>query len=136
MSRVICDKSRCIGCLTCVISCLDHHYGAEETDAIPPRGYARETLPSGLMQYFTESCRHCGDAPCAQACPVGAIVKRENGLVAVDQEACIGCRACARACPFGVPRFNKAGKMVKCDGCGGKKPACVHSCPRHALSVG
>lgn len=134
MSRVVCKKDRCIGCLTCVISCMDHHYAAEEIRAVPMRLYRKETLPSGLTQYFTDSCRHCGDAPCVRACPTGAIVKRETGLVTVERTRCIGCRSCADACLFGVPRYDVDGKMVKCDGCGGKKsPACVEACPRGAL---
>lgn len=134
MSRVICDESRCVGCMTCVISCMDKHYAAGEVDAVPHRGYKKVRLPSGLMQNFTDSCRHCGGAPCARACPVGAISKNEAGIVLADREKCVGCRSCERACPFGVPRYN-AGKMVKCDLCSGDEPACVASCPREALKL-
>lgn len=135
MSRVVCDNSRCVGCLACVVTCMDHHYAGEEADAVPMRLYSKKKLPSGLMQYFTVSCYHCNNAPCVKACPVGAITKREDGLVMVDQEVCVGCRRCGSACPFHIPRYNARGKMVKCDRCGGETPACVKVCPRGALTV-
>ena len=136
MNGVICDRSRCTGCLTCVVSCLDHHYEAWEEDAVPMRLHRKEVLPSGLAQNFTDSCRHCGGAPCAAACPVQAIRVGEDGLVTVNQAVCIGCRKCAKACPFQIPRYNRAGKLVKCDRCAGKgMPACVRNCPRGALSL-
>ncbi|MGC9022314.1 MAG: 4Fe-4S dicluster domain-containing protein, partial [Dissulfurimicrobium sp.] len=69
----------------------------------------------------------------------GAMQKRSDGIVFVDQEKCIGCMACAGACPWGVPQFNPAtGKAIKCDYCmdrvdQGLRPACVAKCTTHAL---
>ena len=86
-------------------------------------------LPRGLTQYLTESCRHCPDAPCMDACCVGAITRGADGWTHVDRDACVGCRACLRACPWSLPVFDPDGKSLRCDGC----MACVQICPNGAL---
>jgi electron transport protein HydN len=97
-------------------------------------------------------CRHCDDAPCANACPAGAIVVRDNS-VQVLQERCVGCKTCMVACPYGaievvtVPADMPSGSVlktrnlkaqaIKCDLCidraGG--PACVEACPTKGLHL-
>lgn len=69
------------------------------------------------------------------ACPVGAITKRkEDGIVLINKDKCIGCRYCAWACPYGHPQFNAEAKvMEKCTLCvhrveKGLRPACVDTC--------
>ncbi|WP_312645038.1 4Fe-4S dicluster domain-containing protein [Hydrogenoanaerobacterium sp.] len=62
-----------------------------------------------------------------------------TGFTIYDNTTCIGCHSCAMACPFGAPSFSKKGKMQKCDGCririgNGLEPACVRTCPTHALT--
>lgn len=99
------------------------------------------------------SCNHCADPACVKVCPVKAISKEtEFGAVIVDSDKCIGCGACARACPWGAPQYfeplDKTAMgtpehphMTKCDMCvdrlrAGLKPACVASCPGRALECG
>lgn len=132
--RIVCDEGKCVGCLACVVTCLDHHYPAHAADAVPPRRYRKTVRPSGYTRYETYSCCHCKNAPCAAACPVGAIRKDASGWVLTDRNACVGCGACLSACPFGIPQMGHDGKMVKCDGCGGQ-PNCVKICPNGALRV-
>lgn len=134
--RIICDESKCIGCLACVVSCLDHHYDANAADAVAPRLHRKAVRPSGLEQMETDSCHHCMNAACMAACPVGALSRDEHGFVVVERSQCIGCGVCARACPYQIPRKDTQGKMVKCDGCGGQTPACVTICPMGALRLG
>ena len=75
------------------------------------------------------------------ACPVGCLHKDpETGMTVVNPTHCIGCHSCAMACPFGAPKFDPQGKIVKCDGCAdrvrrGYPPACVRVCPTGALTL-
>lgn len=142
MSKVICDKSRCSGCLACIVACMDQHYDETEVNAVSPRIYEKYTSEkSELMHYVTRSCLHCADAPCMNGCPMKVFERTENGyVVAVHKERCIGCRKCARVCPHDVPRFDAEGKIVKCDGCAtrvamGLLPACVKACNTGALKI-
>ncbi|MFN2273413.1 MAG: 4Fe-4S dicluster domain-containing protein, partial [Anaerolineales bacterium] len=51
-------------------------------------------------------CLHCQHAPCVEVCPVRATYVREDGLVIMDYDRCIGCRYCEVACPFDARKFN------------------------------
>ncbi|WP_431733909.1 4Fe-4S dicluster domain-containing protein, partial [Klebsiella pneumoniae] len=46
------------------------------------------------------------DPACTKVCPSGAMHKREDGFVVVNEEVCIGCRYCHMACPYGAPQYN------------------------------
>lgn len=77
------------------------------------------------------------------ACPTDAVKKRkEDGIVFVEAQLCVGCKACIDACPWRVPQWDEAsGKVLKCDYCRSRidadeKPACVTACTAHALSFG
>jgi carbon-monoxide dehydrogenase iron sulfur subunit len=79
-------------------------------------------------------CRHCENAPCMAACPSNAI-KKEDGIVVVEKEKCIGCKACMMVCPFGAMSIDAECGVLKCDLCGGN-PACVNACKTGALQYG
>ena len=70
-----------------------------------------------------------------KACPTAAIsVDIQLGAKLVSPEACVGCKACVSACPFGTIEFNPAsGKVDKCDFCGGD-PKCASACPTDAIT--
>ncbi len=143
------DQSRCSGCLTCVVACKDWH-------DVPagPVFWRRVTstekgrFPDLSVSFLSLSCLHCAEPSCAEACPAGAISKRkEDGIVVVDQETCLGTEICGSpcqtACPYRIPQFGvePAAKMQKCDLCSGrwkegKKPVCVAGCPMRALDAG
>lgn len=88
------------------------------------------------------SCTHCG--LCAAVCPSGALKRRDDGIVTVEPEKCIGCKYCYQACPYNIPRFADEGEdraIRKCTMCAdkvdaGEEPACVQACPADALSFG
>lgn len=137
------DKKRCIGCRTCVAACMD------ENDLDPSEGiWFRQVTTTEkadcscaghiTLNNVSLSCMHCSVAKCMEICPAAAITKRADGVVVVDTEACIGCKACFEVCPFGVPQFGFDGKMRKCNAClarleEGRQPACVEACPMGAL---
>jgi Fe-S-cluster-containing dehydrogenase component len=68
--------------------------------------------------------------------------RTKDGIVFVDHNLCVGCKACITACPWGAPQWNpEIGKVVKCDYCKdrvdmGLKPACVTICTSHCLDFG
>jgi anaerobic dimethyl sulfoxide reductase subunit B (iron-sulfur subunit) len=85
---------------------------------------------------------HCAKPICMDVCPTSAISKRDDGIVLINADMCIGCRYCSWACPYGAPQFNEEQNvMTKCDMCfdlvdKGERPACVESCPYRALDFG
>ena len=118
---------KCIGCRLCEVICSLSH----ENSVMPSRSRIEVVTinPSIDLPVY---CYQCTDAPCAEVCPVNAIKRNENGVMIIDEETCINCRACTKACPFGCTGINSEGKVFKCDMCDGD-PECVKICPTHAL---
>ncbi len=145
------DISICMGCHTCVAACKNWNNVPPQVTAAPgtqgPKWRRIATVESGVypdaqIVDVSLSCMHCGKLACMAVCPVNAINKREeDGIVMVNRNKCIGCHACAAACPFGVPQYGEDGTMEKCNYCldrilEGLEPACVESCPPKALRAG
>jgi phenylacetyl-CoA:acceptor oxidoreductase subunit 1 len=94
------DLRRCVGCQTCTASC-------KHTNATPPGVQWRRVLdmetgeyPDVRRAFVPVGCMHCSDPPCVPVCPTKATFKRDDGLVAMDYDICIGCGYCAMACPY------------------------------------
>jgi Fe-S-cluster-containing dehydrogenase component/formate-dependent nitrite reductase membrane component NrfD len=136
------DHRACIGCHACTVACK------AENDV--PVGRFRtwvkyvETgrFPAVRRHFLVERCNHCTDAPCVTICPVNALIKRPDGIVDVDRDACIGCRACMQACPYDALYLDDdLGAVEKCHFCAhridlGLEPACVTVCPVGAIIPG
>ncbi len=60
--------------------------------------YACHACPTNQYR-VTESCQNCLAASCQKVCPRGAI-SFVNGKSCIDQEKCIKCGKCAKACPY------------------------------------
>ena len=137
------DMEKCSACGACAVACMDQNDINPRVRAPFRNVFSVDKLEDGTLKpaYASLACMHCADAPCIPACPSACLKKDEStGFTIYDNENCIGCHSCAMACPFGVPTFNEADKMEKCDGCAvrvthGMEPACARVCPTGALKL-
>ena len=161
---LVIDLDTCVGCHACAVNCKewntgghpgplpDHDpYGADPTGVWFNRVHSFEAGEgtSSRTVHFPRSCLHCEDAACVTVCPTGASYKRaEDGIVLVNADACIGCKLCSWACPYGAREYDEdAGVMKKCTLCidriynenlpeEERVPACVATCPANARHFG
>jgi carbon-monoxide dehydrogenase iron sulfur subunit len=132
-----------MGCHTCELACAGSHSLAGEAVLAAMNGERpgyRIHVETYRALPVPVSCQHCEEAACVAACPTGAVHRNSSGKpVLVDETICIGCSMCVQACPFGMMAMTPGGKVaIKCDLCvrrlaKGLLPACVSSCPTHAL---
>lgn len=100
---MVINLNTCIGCDYCVYACQAVN---DVADDMRWNVHLVETTESGQLFHVTRPCLHCQDAPCAAVCPVGATFVRDDGIVIMDYDKCIGCRYCQVACPYGARSFN------------------------------
>lgn len=127
---ILFDSSRCSACQACVAACKGRFGLAPSTsdsssenetarafgraavlDEEAPLAVARfeRTLADGgtVWEAARAGCVHCAEAPCAEACPTGALaVSGETGFVTLDAERCVSCHLCAMVCPADAPRHR------------------------------
>lgn len=97
------DLDACIGCEYCMRACT----ATNDVDATRPWNIVVEEKNSvGNTFYFSRPCLHCQTAPCVEVCPVQATYVREDGIVVMNYDRCIGCRYCQVACPYDARVFN------------------------------
>ena len=104
---MVIDTRRCIGCHACTVSCKS------ENDV--PLGHNRcwveytekGSFPNVDRSFLPRLCNHCSQPACVDVCPTGATYKRkEDGIVVVDDDICIGCKYCVHACPYDARYLN------------------------------
>ncbi|MDH4180441.1 MAG: 4Fe-4S dicluster domain-containing protein [Betaproteobacteria bacterium] len=97
---MVADLRRCVGCQTCTAAC-------RHANATPPGVQWRRVLdvevgefPDVKRVFLPVGCQHCDEPPCLDVCPTTATRKRDDGIVTVDYDLCLGCGYCAVACPY------------------------------------
>ena len=122
------DPDKCTGCRICEMGCSM----IKTRRANPGFSRIRVVKIEEKGVDYPLACLHCEDPPCMKSCPTDAIIKEETGAVVIGEKACIGCKMCFLACPFGAISIND-NMPVKCDLCGGN-PFCARVCPTDAIS--
>jgi len=159
---MVVDLSKCRNARKCVGACQNAHQ-------LRPHEYHINTLQmqesKNTAPYFMpKMCQHCDNPPCVAVCPVDATYKRQDGIVLIDNERCIGCRFCMAACPYSARIFHwteplavegnddkvydvelnvpqRKGTISKCLFSSdrlreGKLPYCVSACPNGVFYFG
>ena len=97
---MVLDLRKCVGCSACTIAC-------KSENVLPPGVVYRPvideeigTFPNVSRRFTPRPCMQCENPPCTPVCPVKATYQREDGIVVVDYNKCIGCRYCVTACPY------------------------------------
>ena len=103
---MVIDLRKCVGCTACTVACIAEN-------KLPPGVVYRPVLieeigtyPNTTMKFLPRPCMQCDKPPCVEVCPVNATYKNEEGVVVVDYDQCIGCRACIPPCPYGARSFD------------------------------
>ncbi len=139
---MVIDTKKCVSCMDCVVAC--------KTENNVPEGYDRDwitetstgTFPNLFLEIRSERCNHCENPPCVYCCPTGAShIHSLGGVVLVDYDKCIGCKACHASCPYDARFVHPKGYADKCTFCihrveKGMDPACVSVCPTHCMYFG
>jgi formate dehydrogenase iron-sulfur subunit len=148
----------CIGCRACQVACKEWNdllsEDTEQTGSYEnPKRLSGDTwkqvkfiempsLASPTWLFYSDSCKHCQEAPCLDACPTGAIFRTEDGMVLINEDVCNGNKHCVAACPFQVVEISKKTQTAaKCTFCyerisSSLKPACAKVCPTDCIQFG
>jgi Fe-S-cluster-containing dehydrogenase component len=100
---MVIDLGACTGCNFCTYACKATN---DTPTGVTWNAVFQDKTIASQEVYIPRPCMHCEHAPCVEVCPVGATTHREDGLVVMDYDKCIGCRYCQVACPYGARYFN------------------------------
>lgn len=152
--RLKIDSELCWGCKTCEVACKQENEAPTGVKLIEvwedgPKVVERPEAEAGRgaetalsFRYRVRRCRQCRKPECVEACEYGAIEKRADGIVVLDQAVCSGCEACVTACPYHAIAFDRPRRVAaKCNLCHhridqGLLPACADNvCLAHCISL-
>ncbi len=101
---MVVDLAKCKNALACQSACNKHHYVTGDNAWV--KVYKMQETKDTSPYWMPVTCQHCDEPACVTVCPVDATFKRQDGLVLIDNERCIGCRFCMAACPYSTRVFN------------------------------
>ncbi|WP_394497495.1 arsenate respiratory reductase iron-sulfur subunit ArrB [Shewanella sp. ENK2] len=104
---MVIDLQKCVGCGGCDLACKTENNTADGVKWSDHITKTEGRFPDVKYSYIPTMCNHCTNAACVEVCPTGAMYKDKRGLTLQDNDKCIGCRKCERACPYGVISYNK-----------------------------
>ncbi|VFM95260.1 MAG: Fe-S-cluster-containing dehydrogenase component [Candidatus Kentron sp. G] len=158
---MVIDLNTCVGCNACMAACAMENQTPVWKNQWRTWVHDKEIGDSDdiTRRFFPRLCNHCSNPPCMTVCPTGATYQMDNGIVMVDDVRCMGCGACAMACPyqarypvtyddidqgkefFGNDSWREHPSVDKCDFCAhrvgrGQEPACVETCVGSARIFG
>jgi len=158
---MVIDLAKCKNARKCVDACQSGHNLSRAQEWM--KIYLLQDNKNSAPYWFPKPCYHCDNPLCVSVCPVGATYKRDDGIVLVDTDRCIGCKFCMTGCPYSARVFNwtkpehqsieekdyspelnvpaKEGTVGKCVFCADKLrvnelPRCVSACPMGVLYFG
>jgi len=120
---------KCSGCEVCEVVCSMKHFNVVNRYKSGIRIEKKSVVAD-----VPHVCSHGNlcNFECISACNFDAL-KKENGIVVVIYDKCVGCRLCEKACPLNAIWIHEK-KAYKCDLCAGE-PECVKYCSQNALEV-
>ena len=108
---LVMEVDACTGCHQCELMCSYGKVGAFN----PAKSVMDITIYDGGAINVPSTCTQCQEAWCMVVCPVQAItVNPATGAKEVSAEACVGCKVCTIACPFGAINYDPDSGVVKC----------------------
>jgi Fe-S-cluster-containing dehydrogenase component len=158
---MVVDLAKCKNARKCVDACQEGHLLPKDHEWI--KLYLLQDDKNLARYWFPRPCFHCDKPMCVSVCPVGATYKREDGIVLIDNQRCIGCKFCMTGCPYSARVFNwkdpevkvpeghvydpetnipaVEGTVGKCVFCAdnlrkGMLPRCVSACPMGVIYFG
>lgn len=97
---MVIDLVKCTRCHACVAACRIEHFLPLHVTWAKLIALEIESDGKAEVSTFPVRCNQCQDAPCVKACPTEASQQRDDGIVVIDHDKCIGCRYCVIACPY------------------------------------
>lgn len=103
---MVIDKTKCTGCYACTVACVAEYKLPPGVVYRPVMETESGSFPNVNREFIPRPCMQCEDPPCVRGCPVEATYQREDGIVVMDYDKCIGCRTCLVNCPYGARTYD------------------------------
>ena len=116
---MVADLDRCVGCQTCTAACRHANATSPAVEWRKVLDVEAGAYPNVSRTFVPVGCQHCDDPPCVHACPTRATYRRDDGIVVMDYDICIGCAYCEVACPYqarfkiDAPSFAYTGRAMR-----------------------